>query len=242
MLILRSLVFQFYFFATVCIASLMIFLLWPFPFRWRCAIARAWGQSMLYVGRLVCGLDYVIEGVENIPAVPSVIMIKHSTVFETYAQLAVFPPQAWVVKRELRWVPIFGWGLAAMQPIAINRSARRTAMTQVITQGRERLNRGIWITIFPEGTRVPPGQTKKYGVSGAALAREVQCPIVPVAHNAGDFWPRRGLKKKPGLIRFCIGPPIDPAGRPPKETILIVQDWIETRMRAISAGNNDGAP
>ncbi len=242
MLILRSLVFQFYFFATVCVASLMIFLLWPFPFRWRCAIARAWGQSMLYVGRLVCGLDYVIEGVENIPAVPSVIMIKHSTVFETYAQLAIFPPQAWVVKRELRWVPIFGWGFAAMQPIAINRSARRTAVRQVIAQGRERLDRGIWITIFPEGTRVPPGQTKKYGVSGTALAREAQCPIVPVAHNAGDFWPRRGLKKKPGLIRFCIGPPIDAAGGPPKETILIVQDWIETRMRAISAGYNDGAP
>lgn len=242
MLMLRSLVFQFYFFATVCIASLMIFLLWPFPFRWRCAIARAWGKSMLYVGRLVCGLDYVIEGVENIPAVASVIMIKHSTVFETYAQLAIFPPQAWVVKRELRWVPIFGWCLAAMQPIAINRSARRAAVTQVIAQGRERLDRGIWITIFPEGTRVPPGQTKKYGVSGAALAREVQCPIVPVAHNAGDFWPRRGLKKKPGLIRFCIGPPIDPAGRPPRETNLIVQDWIETRMRAISAGYKDGAP
>ena len=129
-----------------------------------------------------------------------------------------------------------------MQPMAINRSARRTTVTQVIAQGRERLDRGIWITIFPEGTRVPPGQTKKYGVSGAALARAVQCPIVLVAHNAGDFWPRRGLKKKPGLIRFCIGPPIDPTGRPPKETNLIVQNWIETRMRAISAGYNDGAP
>jgi len=234
MLLLRSLVFQFYFFASVAVASMSIFLMWPFPFTIRSAIARNWGKSMLWVGRLVCGLDYVIEGRENIPAEPSIIMIKHTTVFETYTQLAIFPPQTWVVKRELRWIPIFGWGLAAMRPIAINRSAGHAAVTQVIEQGRKLLGDGIWITIFPEGTRVPAGQTKKYGVSGAALARDAQCCILPVAHNAGDLWPRRGLKKKPGLIHFCIGPPIEPADRPPKETNLMVQDWIETKMREIS--------
>jgi 1-acyl-sn-glycerol-3-phosphate acyltransferase len=189
---------------------------------------------MLWVGRAVCGLDYIIEGEENIPTVPSVIMIKHTTVFETYTQLAVFPPQTWVVKRELQWIPLFGWGVAAMRPIAIDRGAGHVAVTQVIEQGRDRLAKGIWITVFPEGTRMPAGQTKKYGVSGAALARDVQCPILPVAHNAGDLWPRRGLKKKPGFIRFCIGPPIDPADRPPRETNLIVQDWIETKMKEIS--------
>jgi 1-acyl-sn-glycerol-3-phosphate acyltransferase len=240
MLLLRSLLFQFYFFASVAIASGTIFLLWPFPFAWRSALARSWGKSMLWVGRFVCGLDYVIEGRENIPSRPSVIMIKHSTVFETYAQLAIFPPQTWVVKRELQWIPLFGWGLAAMRPIAINRDAGRAAITQVIEQGHDRLNKGIWVTIFPEGTRMPPGQTGKYGVSGAALARDMQCPIVPVAHNAGDLWPRRGLKKKPGLIRFCIGPPIDPAGRKPKETNLLVQDWIEGKMREISTGYDGG--
>ena len=234
MLLLRSLVFQFYFFASVTIASMSIFFMWPFPFKVRSAIARNWGKSMLWVGRIVCGLDYVIEGRENIPADPSVIMIKHTTVFETYTQLAVFPPQTWVVKRELRWIPLFGWGLAAMRPIAIDRSAGHTAVTQVIEQGRKLLADGIWITIFPEGTRMSAGQTKKYGVSGAALARDVQCPILPVAHNAGDLWPRRGLKKKPGLIRFCIGPPVEPSDRRPKETNLIVQDWIETKMKEIS--------
>jgi 1-acyl-sn-glycerol-3-phosphate acyltransferase len=235
MLLLRSLVFQFFFFASVTIASMSIFFMWPFPFTVRSAIARNWGKSMLWVGRIVCGLDYVIEGRENIPAEPSIIMIKHTTVFETYTQLAVFPPQTWVVKRELQWIPLFGWGLAAMRPIAIDRSAGHTSVTQVIEQGRKLLADGIWITIFPEGTRMPPGQTRKYGVSGAALAREVQCPIVPVAHNAGDLWPRRGLVKKPGLIRFCIGPPIYPADRPPKETNLILQDWVETKMKEISA-------
>jgi len=242
MLLLRSLVFQFYFFASVGIVAGTLFLLWPFPFTWRSAVVRAWGYSMLWVGRAVCGLDYVVEGRENIPLEPSVIMIKHTTVFETYAQLAIFPPQTWVVKRELQWIPLFGWGLAAMRPIAINRNAGRTAITQVIEQGRELLGKGIWITIFPEGTRMPPGETRKYGVSGAALARDMQCPIVPVAHNAGDFWPRRGLKKRPGLIRFCIGPPIDPAGRAPKETNLMVQAWVESRMREISTGYADPEP
>jgi len=208
--------------------------MWPFPFAIRSAIARNWGKSMLWVGRIVCGLDYVIEGRDNIPAMPSVIMIKHTTVFETYAQLAIFPPQTWVVKRELLWIPLFGWGLAAMRPIAINRNAGHQAVTQVIEQGQKLLADGIWITIFPEGTRVGAGQTKKYGVSGAALARDARCPILPVAHNAGDLWPRRGLKKKPGLIRFCIGPPVEPGERSPKEANLLVQEWIETKMREIS--------
>lgn len=234
MLLLRSLVFQFYFFVSVSIAALLIFFLWPAPFRFRSAIARAWGKSMLAAGRLICGLDYSIEGEENIPKEPSVILIKHTTVFETYAQLAVFPPQTWVVKRSLKWIPFFGWGLAAMRSIAINRSAGHQAVNQVVEQGRERLADGIWVSIFPEGTRMPAGQTRKYGVSGALLAREVQCPVVPVAHNAGDLWPRRGLKKKPGLIRFCIGPPIDPGQRAPKEINSIVQDWIESKMEDIS--------
>jgi 1-acyl-sn-glycerol-3-phosphate acyltransferase len=161
-------------------------------------------------------------------------MIKHSSVFEAYAQVVFFPRQCWVLKRELFWVPFFGWGLKALKPIAINRNAGRSAVKQVIGQGKERLAEGIWVTVFPEGTRVAPGTTKKYGISGAALAHEAGVPIVPVAHNAGDYWPRRSLLKRPGLIRFCIGPPIDASAQSPKETNVIVQDWIEGRMREIS--------
>jgi 1-acyl-sn-glycerol-3-phosphate acyltransferase len=191
---------------------------------------------MLFMGKALCGLDYVIEGTENIPREPSVIMIKHTTVFETYAQLAVFPPQSWVVKRELTWIPFFGWGLAAMRPIAIDRGAGHAAVKQVIDKGKSLLAAGVWVTIFPEGTRVPRGETKRYGVSGAALAKEAQCPLVPVAHNAGDLWSRRSLRKRPGLIRFCIGPPILPGDRLPKDTNLLVQGWIESKMREISTG------
>lgn len=236
MLLIRSLLFQAYFFGSVFVFAAVVAASWLLPLRIRFAIARIWGRGMLWAGRFFCGLEYVVEGREHIPNRPSVVMSKHSTVFEAYAQLVVFPPQAWVVKRELMWLPVFGWGLAALRPIAIDRGAGRSAVMQVIEQGKERLAGGMWVTIFPEGTRVAPGTTKKYGVSGAALATEAGCPIVPVAHNAGDLWPRRSIIKRPGLIRFCIGPPITPADAPPREVNVIVQNWIESKMAEISTG------
>lgn len=231
---IRSIIFTVFFFASAIFFAALVVICGLFSYRVRFSIARGWGHTMLWAGRFFCGLDYTFEGLENIPAEPSVVLIKHSTVFETYAQLVVFPPATWVLKRELQWIPVFGWGLALMKPIAINRSAGRRAVTQVIAQGKERLADGIWVSVFPEGTRMPAGQTRKYGVSGAALAAEAGCMIVPVAHNAGDFWPRRGIRKKPGLIKFCIGPAIDPAGRNPKDVNLEVQAWIENKMSEIS--------
>jgi 1-acyl-sn-glycerol-3-phosphate acyltransferase len=233
---LRSLLVQIYFFVSVCVFALTIALLFFMPYRVRFGLARTWGKSMLVVGRWLCGLRWEVDGMEDIPDEPSVIMIKHTTVFETYAQLAIFPPQTWVLKRELQWIPLFGWGLAAMKPIAIDRKGGVHAVRQVVDQGKERLAEGIWVTIFPEGTRMPLGETKRYGISGALLAQEAQVPVVPVAHNAGDFWPRRGLKKEPGLIRFSIGPPIQPGDKTPKALNLEVQDWVESRMREISIG------
>jgi 1-acyl-sn-glycerol-3-phosphate acyltransferase len=233
MLLIRSLIFQCYFFVSVMLFALAIFVCWPFPFAVRFGLARSWGASMLWAGRVICGLQYVVEGRENIPAKPSVIMIKHSTVFEAYAQLTLFPPQTWVVKRELMWIPVFGWGLAALKPIAIDRRAGHTAVSQVIEQGRRKLEQGIWVTIFPEGTRVMPGMVRKYGVSGAALASEAGCPVLPVAHNAGDLWPRRSLIKRPGLIRFCIGPAIDTRDHSPREINEAVRQWIENKMAEI---------
>jgi 1-acyl-sn-glycerol-3-phosphate acyltransferase len=235
MLLIRSLFFQAYFFVSVLLFAIAVFVSWMLPFEVRFGLARAWAASMLRAGRVICGLEYVVEGRENIPDEPCVIMIKHSTVFEAYAQMTIFPPQTWVVKRELMWIPIFGWGLAALKPIAINRRAGHTAVSQVIEQGIAKLERGIWVTIFPEGTRVLPGMVRKYGVSGAALAREAGCRVVPVAHSAGDFWPRRSLIKRPGVVRFCIGPPIETGGRTPKEINEAVREWIESKMTEISA-------
>jgi 1-acyl-sn-glycerol-3-phosphate acyltransferase len=241
MLLIRSLIFQVYFFASVLLFASAVFVSWPLPFAVRFGLARSWGASMLWAGRVICGLEYVVEGSENIPDEPCVIMIKHSTVFEAYAQLTVFPPQTWVVKRELMWIPIFGWGLAALKPIAINRQAGHTAVAQVIDQGLAKLAQGIWVTIFPEGTRVLPGMARKYGVSGAALAREAGCRVLPVAHNAGDFWPRRSLIKRPGVVRFCIGPPVESANRSPKEINQAVREWIESKMASISVAEGSNA-
>jgi len=234
MILLRSIIFQVYFFATVCFFSLLIAIFAWLPYSVRFSFARTWGRSMLWAGRWLCGLRYQFEGLENIPDTPSVVLIKHSTVFETYAQLVVFPPHAWVLKRELKWIPMFGWGLAAMRPIAIDRNAGHSAVNQVIEQGKKRLADGIWVNIFPEGTRVRAGETKKYGVSGAALAKAAGVKIVPVAHNAGDFWARRGIRKRPGLIRFAIGPPIDATDRSARETNIAAQDWIVRKMAEIS--------
>lgn len=236
MLTIRSLLFTGFLFVSAIVGGTIELLVFWAPFRVKWAIARGWARSCLWAGRFFCGMNVVTEGLENLPAEPSVALIKHSTAMETYWQIAALPPQVWVLKRELLLIPLFGWGVGfVMKPIAINRKAGRTAVKQVIEQGKDRLARGYWVSIFPEGTRVNPGETRRYGVSGAALAKEAGCLLVPVAHNAGDVWPRRGLHKQAGTVRFCIGPPIDPSGLAPKDANLLVQEWIEGKMQEISA-------
>ena len=235
MLTLRSLLFTTWVFATAIIGGTIELLIFWAPHRWQWAVAKAWAHGNLWAGRFFCGLDVVTEGAENIPDQTSVALIKHTTAMETYWQIAALPPQAWVLKRELVLIPLFGWGVGLiMQPITIDRKAGASVVKQVIAQGKDRIDRGLWVTIFPEGTRMPPGETKRYGVSGAAISVETGCPVVPVAHNAGDFWPKRGLRKHPGKVRFCIGPAIDPAGRTPKEINDLAQGWIENKMLEIS--------
>ena len=237
---LRSLLFLTFGFTTVLIYAVFVMLMFWTPRSWRRAVVVHYCNLCLKAGDFFCGMKVVVEGAENIPAEPSVIMIKHTSTLETYGHVPIFPPTAWVVKRELVWAPIFGWAIGlVLSPIAIKRSARGSAVKQVISKGKEKLASGIWVTIFPEGTRMPPGETRKYGVSGAALAQEANVMIVPVAHNAGDLWRRREFVKRPGTVRFCIGPPISAQGRPPKDTNLIVQAWIESKMREISTAYQD---
>jgi 1-acyl-sn-glycerol-3-phosphate acyltransferase len=232
---IRSLLFLTFGFLSVVIYAVVVMLMFWAPKPWLHALVVNYCKLALWAGDFFCGMKVVVEGQENIPDEPSVIMIKHTTTLETYGHVPFFPTTAWVVKRELVWAPIFGWAIGlVLEPIAIRRSARSNAVKQVIRQGKKKLAKGVWVTIFPEGTRMPPGETRKYGVSGAALAQEANVMIVPVAHNAGDLWPRLVFTKRPGTVRFCIGPPISAQGRPPRETNLVVQEWIENKMLEIS--------
>jgi 1-acyl-sn-glycerol-3-phosphate acyltransferase len=222
------------------LAFTAFFLLWTFvyaiffvvactflPFRGRFALARAWAHVILAVLRWSCRLDYRVEGRERLPAGNHIALIKHSSSWETVAQALLVPPHVWVLKRELIWIPFVGWGIRQLRAIAVDRGAGPLAVRQVVEQGKARLAEGEWIVIFPEGTRMPPGETRKYGVSGALLASETGRLVVPIAHDAGYYWPRRGLWKKPGTIRVIIGPPIEAAGRNPRDVNAEAQAWIE---------------
>lgn len=232
----RSLVFVVFVFSTgVLYGAVVLPLFWaPRDFLW--GFVTNYCRLSLWAGDFFCGLKVVVEGQENLPDTASVIMIKHSSALETYGHVPFFPRTTWVIKREILWIPVFGWALKSIfRPISIDRRLGRRAVKQVIQQGKDKLAEGTWVTVFPEGTRMAPGETRTYGVGGAALAREAGVKIVPVAHNAVDFWQRRELTKRPGTIRFCIGPPISAAERPPKETNLVVQAWIENKMHEISS-------
>ena len=193
-------------------------------------VARSWARFIMGALNRFCGLSFTVEGREHIPTQNGVAYLKHSSTLETIAELLIFPEQTWVLKRELMWTPFFGWALAVLNPIAIDRSAGGSAVEQVVNQGLKRLEGGLWVMIFPEGTRMPAGETRRYGVSGALLASRSGCPLVPVAHNAGDFWPRRGWLKKSGSVSFVIGPPIDAAGRDPRDINDEAQAWIESTV------------
>lgn len=245
MQLLRSVLFTTLLFVGTLLYAVVVLAFGWLPSKRLYVIARSWARVNLWLLHKLCGLTYTVEGMENIPPGAHVSMWKHSSAWETIAQASVFPPQSWVLKHELMLIPLVGWAVKCLKPIAINRKAGATSVTQVVEQGLQRLSEGLWILIFPEGTRVAVGEKRKYGVSGALLASKAGCKIVPVAHNAGYFWPRRGWVKKPGTIRVVIGPPIDAAGRDPRELNEEVRAWIEQKLASItpaSTGGESGAP
>jgi 1-acyl-sn-glycerol-3-phosphate acyltransferase len=204
------------------------------PYRTQFAIARSWARLQFWLLGKVCGLTFTVEGRERIPAGNHIVMSNHTSAWETIAQFLIFPPQVWVLKRELLWIPLIGWGLKLLRPISINRGAGHRAVNQVIEQGKERLAEGLWIIIFPEGTRVVAGEKRKYGVSGAVLATETGKFVVPLSHNASDFWVRRGIIKKAGTIRVVIGEPITATGKDARELNDEVRRAIEAGLARIA--------
>jgi len=235
MIVLRSALFS----AALIIVTLpyafLSVLTFPLARMTRYRVISGWSKIMLYVARKLCGLGYRVEGRENLPSAPSVILSKHQSAWETLAFQTVFPPQVHVLKRELLWIPFFGWGLAMMSPIAIDRSKGRTALRQLARLGKERILQGFWVVIFPEGTRVKPGTRRKYQPGGACLATQTGVPVVPVAHNAGLYWGKNAFLKYPGTITLRIGPAIPTQGRDPAEVNAEAETWIERQQAEICA-------
>lgn len=232
---LKSLLYIVFMVCTVLVYALSLVAVFWAPYRWRYAIAQAWCRLQLNVLRHLLGMDYVIEGRENIPDHACIVYWKHTSSWETFLTLLMWPKQCWVLKHELTFIPVFGWALRLIEPIAIDRKGGHAAVRQVLAQGRRKLDEGCWINIFPEGTRVPPDATKRYGISGALLARETGTPILPIAHNAGDLWPRHSILKRKGRITVRIGPVIRPDGKTPEEINREAKAWIEAEMESISS-------
>jgi 1-acyl-sn-glycerol-3-phosphate acyltransferase len=211
------------------------------PYSTQFAIARSWARMTFWVLKKLCGLKFTVEGRERIPAGNHIVMSNHTSAWETIAQFLIFPPQVWVLKRELLWIPFIGWGLKLLRPISINRGAGHRAVNQVVDQGKARLADGLWIIIFPEGTRVVAGESRKYGVSGALLATTTGKLVVPLSHNASDFWVRRGILKKAGIIRVVIGEPIASEGKDPRQLNEEVRLAIEAGLLRARRSSADAA-
>lgn len=214
--------------------SVLALLTYPLTPMARYRIITHWATLFMWLTEVILGIRYRVLGAERISKVPSIVLAKHQSAWETMAFQRIFPPQVWVLKKELLRVPFIGWGLAMTSPIAIDRDAGRQALKQTLQQGRERLDWGFWVVIFPEGTRVAPGTRGKYQIGGAWLAVHTGAPVVPVAHNAGEFWGKNAFLKRPGTITVSIGDPIDPAGMNAQELTRRVEAWIEGEMERIS--------
>ena len=240
MLRLRAIIFHLGLYLFTLLLLSITPLLFLIPKQWSHSYLGNWSRFTLWWLKLTCNLSYEVKGEENIPEGPAIVLSKHQSAFETVALQAVFPAQTWVLKRELMWIPLLGWGLALMQAVAIDRKAGKKALRQVIEQGTDRLQKGLWVIVFPEGTRIAPGKTGKYGIGGAMLAAKSGYPVVPVAHNAGEFWEKNSFNKRPGIITISVGSPIDTKGKKAVEINELTKAWIEEETRAISTLKGEG--
>jgi len=233
-IVLRSLLFlaiQIVFTAAFAIAALPAMLLAPIP---RYRFIGIWARVVMFLARYLLGIRYRVVGLEHLPADgPAIVMSKHQSAWETIAYQLIFPPLSFVLKKELLKLPFFGWGLAMISPIAIDRDAGREALRDIEQQGAERMAKGFWVLIFPEGTRVKHGDKGKYNIGGAWLAVKTGTPVIPVAHNAGRLWPKNAFLKRPGEITVVIGPAIASAGKKPGALNSEVEAWIEAEMQKL---------
>ncbi len=232
---LRSALFVLFLAVTVVPWALAVLLLSVFvrgnPVYWLCA---AWLRNAIWGARLICGVKWRLHGTANLPDSPVIVLSKHQSTWETFAYPALMPhPLCYVFKRELLYIPFFGWAMARMDMIHIDRSKRAEAWNRVAEQGRVFMARGHWVIMFPEGTRIPRGQAGTYKSGGTRLAVATGRPVMPIAVTSGVCWPRKSFVLRPGTVDISIGAPIDSTGREADELMRQVQDWIETEMHRL---------
>ena len=229
-----SLVYTVLFFLSVLVFGLIVLLpsqIINERIRWRAVTAFA--QINVYLCKHLCGLDHEVVGLKNIPNKPCIVFLKHSSVYEMFFALSFFQPSSYVAKYELMFVPVLRGAIKALKCIPVKRGLGRKEVNKVVSKGEEYLNEGRWLVVCPEGTRVRHGETKKYGISGALLAKGTDKPVLPVAHNAGYFWGRRSLIKKPGKITFSVGNQIPTEDLDVSEINKRAQDWIEKEIKGL---------
>lgn len=231
---LRSLAFWIVFPVSLVLFATLLLLTVPFSLKVRWALVQRWVHFILWWLQVTCKLSHEVQGAENITPDAGIVFAKHQSTWETIALQQIFPLQVWVAKRELMWIPFFGWGLALMKCIHIRRGSGKAAIRQLVSQGKARMEEGIWVVIFPEGTRIAAGKKGRYRIGGAVLAEQSGRPIVPVAHNAGEYWPRRSFIKRPGVIQVRIGAPISPTGKTAQQLLDEASAWIEEQMAEIT--------
>ncbi|HEY4541308.1 MAG TPA: lysophospholipid acyltransferase family protein [Noviherbaspirillum sp.] len=235
-LFLRSLAFALLMLVATVVWAPLCFLFAPLPYARRYRLTAVWNRTVIWGAKAICGIRYQIKGAENLPDAPVILLSKHQSAWETIAYIVTMPrPLVYVFKKELLYIPFFGWGIALLRMIPIDRSKGKDAFAQVVRVGRQRLADGQWVIMFPEGTRAPVGGKLKYKVGGARLAVETNTPVVPIAMNSGECWPKNSFIKKPGLITISIGKPIAPDGMTAPQLLEKVETWIESEMRAISS-------
>jgi len=216
--------------ATIAGALLIVGCMLPFKIRWK--IGHAWCAIVGWMTKVFCGLTYEVEGLENInPGQPAIILSNHQSAWETLALRYLLPPHSVVIKRELLYLPIWGWALLTLKSIVINRKNQRASLRSLLEQGTKYLNQGLWVLIFPEGTRAGAGEMLKFNIGGAMLAHKTGFPVVPVAHNAGDFWPRYSFFKYPGVIKLKIGPVIETKRRKAADINADAEAWITRALK-----------
>jgi 1-acyl-sn-glycerol-3-phosphate acyltransferase len=234
MIFLRSLLFMLVLVLTTPMIVLALLCVFWLPSRQRRLFVMPWVRAVMWCVEHLLGIKQRLVGAENIPATPCVILCKHQSAWETLALQLIFPLTSFVYKRELHWVPFFGWGIKLMPFVAIDRAAGKAALKQIAERGKQRLAEGYSIVIFPEGTRVAPGAQNEFKIGGAWLAAAAGVPIVPVALNSGECWPRQAFFKRAGTVTVSIGPAIAPGGVKVNALNQAAQQWIETEMRHIS--------